>query len=95
MAPRWTDALRSVDPHTVFNFASDIDITGGNSGSPMIDAQGRIIGAVFDGNSESLGGAFGFDDTANRGVAVTTVAITEALQNVYRNDALVAELTRP
>ena len=95
LAPRWVDAQANVNPHTVFNFASDIDIIGGNSGAPMIDAQGRVIGAVFDGNSKSLGGAFGFDDTVNRGVAVTTVAITEALQNIYRNDALVAELTRP
>jgi hypothetical protein len=95
LAPRWADAQASVNPATVFDFASDIDIIGGNSGAPMIDAQGRVVGAVFDGNSESRGGAFGFDDTANRGVAVTTVAITEALQNVYKNDALVAELTRP
>lgn len=95
LAPRWVDAQASVNAQTVFDFASDIDIIGGNSGSPMIDAQGGVIGAVFDGNIESLGGAFGFDDTVNRGVAVTTVAITEALRTIYKNDALVAELTRP
>ncbi len=93
LAPRWQTAQGKVNPNTVFDFTSDIDIIGGNSGSPEIDAQGDVIGAVFDGNINSLGGAFGFDDTSNRGVAVSTAAITEALKNVYGNDALVAELT--
>jgi V8-like Glu-specific endopeptidase len=93
LAPRWQTAQGKVNPNMVFDFTSDIDIVGGNSGSPEIDAQGDVIGAVFDGNINSLGGAFGFDDTSNRGVAVSTAAITEALKNVYGNDALVAELT--
>ncbi len=93
LAPRWQNAQGKVNPDTVFDFVSDIDIVGGNSGSPEIDAQSDVIGAVFDGNIESLGGAFGFDDTVNRGVAVSTAAITEALEKVYGNDALVAELT--
>ena len=51
------------------------------------------MGAVFDGNIESLGGAFGFDDRVNRTVSVSTAAITEALKNVYGDQSLVAELT--
>jgi hypothetical protein len=93
LAPRWVEGQDKVNPNTVFDFVSDIDIVGGNSGSPEIDAQGDVIGAVFDGNIESLGGSFDFDDTVNRGVAVSTAAITDALKNVYGNDALVAELT--
>ena len=93
LAPRWVNAQGKVNPNTVFDFTTDNDIIGGNSGSPAIDAQGQVIGAAFDGNIHSLGGAFGFDDTQNRSVVVSTAAITEALRNVYGADALVADLT--
>lgn len=95
LAPKWVDAQNKVNPETVFDFATNNDIIGGNSGSPVIDARGQVIGAVFDGNIHSLGGAFGFDDTQNRAVAVSTAAITEALRNVYGRTALVDELTKP
>jgi hypothetical protein len=93
LAPRWVAANGEVDDKTVFDFVSTIDIIGGNSGSPEIDAKGNVIGAVFDGNIESLGGAFGYDETVNRGVAVSTVAVTEALKKVYHDENLVHELT--
>ena len=94
LTPRWQTAQGKVNPNTVFDFVTDNDIIGGNSGSPMIDAKGNVVGAAFDGNIESLGGAFGFDDRVNRTVGVSTAAITEALRNVYGNQALVAELTQ-
>jgi hypothetical protein len=93
LAPRWRHAQDKVDPHTVFNFVSDNDIIGGNSGSPIIDASGNIIGAAFDGNLQGLGGAYGFDDRVNRCVGVSTAAITEALRKIYGDQSLVAELT--
>jgi hypothetical protein len=92
LAPRWVNAEGKVDPATVFDFVTDNDIVGGNSGSPMIDAQGHVIGAIFDGNIESLGGNFGFDEKVNRAVGVSTAAITEALEKIYGNPALVADL---
>ena len=92
LAPRWQAAQGKVDPQTVLDFVSDNDIIGGNSGSPVINAKGDIIGAAFDGNIESLGGAFGFDDRVNRTVSVSTAAITEALRNVYGDRPLVTEL---
>ena len=95
LADRWVNAQSKVNPQTVFDFSTDNDIIGGNSGSPAIDAQGDVLGAVFDGNIHSLGGAFGFDDTTNRSVVVSTAAITEALKNVYNDQSLVAELTAP
>ena len=82
-----------VNPGTVFDFVSDNDIIGGNSGSPAINAKGEVVGAIFDGNIESLGGAFGFDGRVNRAVSVSTAAITEALKSVYGDQALVTELT--
>jgi hypothetical protein len=94
LAPRWQNARNSVNPKTVFDFVSDNDIIGGNSGSPAINANGEVVGAIFDGNIESLGGTFGFDDRVNRAVAVSTASITEALRNIYHADNLVAELTK-
>jgi hypothetical protein len=95
LTPRWVDAQGKVNPDTVFNFVTDNDIIGGNSGSPVIDAQGGVVGAAFDGNIQSLGGAFGFDAAQNRCVVVSTAAITEALAGVYGEHELVAELTAP
>jgi hypothetical protein len=92
LTPRWIAAQSRLDPATVFDIAESIDITGGNSGSPLIDARGDVIGAVFDGNIHSLGGAFAYDGAVNRGVAVSTAAITEALDKVYGDTALVREL---
>lgn len=91
-APRWIAAKGKLDPKTVYNYVTTNDIIGGNSGSPVIDAKGRVIGAAFDGNIHSLGGAFGYDGTINRTVAVSTASITEALTKVYGRDALVKEL---
>ncbi|HEX3653398.1 MAG TPA: S46 family peptidase [Rhizomicrobium sp.] len=93
LAPKWVAARNRVNNDTVFDMTSDNDIIGGNSGSPLINARGEVIGAVFDGNIESLGGAFAFDDSINRTVAVSTAAIIEALKNVYRQDGLVRELS--
>ncbi len=93
LAPHWQNAKGKLNPGTVFDFVSDNDIIGGNSGSPAINAKGEVVGAIFDGNIESLGGAFGFDDRVNRAVSVSTAAITEALKNIYGDRALAAELS--
>jgi hypothetical protein len=93
LTPRWIAAQSKLNPDTVFDIAESIDIIGGNSGSPLIDAKGDVIGAVFDGNIHSLGGAFAYDGKVNRGVAVSTAAITEALDKVYGAESLVRELT--
>ncbi|HTA66257.1 MAG TPA: S46 family peptidase, partial [Xanthomonadaceae bacterium] len=68
------------------------DIIGGNSGSPVINRNGEVVGLVFDGNIESLGGDYWFDERVNRTVAVHSGAILEALRKVYGADRLVAEL---
>ncbi len=93
LMPRWQQAAGKVNGGIVFDFVSDNDIIGGNSGSPAINAKGEVVGAIFDGNIHSLGGAFGFDGRLNRAVSVSTAAITEALRTVYDNQALVRELT--
>jgi len=91
----WAEARNVLNPRTIYNISSSNDIVGGNSGSPLLDEDGAVIGAVFDGNILSLGGTFSFDTEVNRAVTVSTVAITEGLEKVYGMDALVAELTAP
>ena len=85
-------AKASVDPATVFNFVTTNDITGGNSGSPVVGARGELLGTAFDGNEASIAGDFAYDGTRNRTVAVSTAAITEALDKVYARKLLLSEL---
>lgn len=92
LTPKWAAAEPRINKDVVFNISSDNDIIGGNSGSPLIDRQGRVVGAVFDGNIHSLGGAYGFDGRVNRTVSVSTAAVTEALRTVYGADRILAEL---
>jgi hypothetical protein len=92
LAQSWVAAQARVNPATPFNMVSTNDIIGGNSGSPLINREGEVVGAVFDGNIQSLGGDFAYDGRSNRTVSVTTAAITEALRHVYRADHLVTEL---
>jgi V8-like Glu-specific endopeptidase len=92
LAPKWLAAESSLNKSTVFNLTSTNDIIGGNSGSPLIDAKGRVVGAVFDGNIHSLGGGYGYDARTNRTVSVSTAAISEALRKVYKADRLADEL---
>jgi Peptidase S46 len=93
VTPSWAAARASLNLTTPFNISTTNDIIGGNSGSPLIDRQGRIVGAAFDGNIHSLGGNYAYDERLNRTVSVTTAAMTEALTKVYKADRLVRELT--
>jgi hypothetical protein len=92
LSQRWIDARAALDPNTIFDVSSSTDVIGGNSGSPLLDQQGRVVGAIFDGNIHSLGGEYFYDGTLNRSVTVANTAIQAALANVYHADALLAEL---
>jgi len=89
----WLASKAKLDLATPFNLVTTNDIIGGNSGSPMINQKGELIGLVFDGNIHSLGGDYGFDEKLNRTVAVHHAAITEALSKIYGGKRLVDELT--
>ncbi|MDP2116118.1 MAG: S46 family peptidase, partial [Brevundimonas sp.] len=91
-AQAFLDNESRVNKDTVYDFVSTNDIIGGNSGSPVINADGEVIGTAFDGNIHSLGGSFGYDGTLNRTVSVSTAAITEALRNIYPSPRLLEEL---
>jgi hypothetical protein len=90
----WIAAEKKVDPNAQLNFVSTNDIIGGNSGSPVIGRNGEVIGLIFDGNIQSLGGDFGYDGAQNRAIAVDVTGISEALKNIYHADRLVKELTQ-
>ena len=92
LPPAFAANRAKIDPNTTYDFVTTNDIIGGNSGSPVIDRQGRVIGAAFDGNIHSLGGNYGYDGAVNRTVVVSTDAVQEALEKIYPAPHLVAEL---
>jgi hypothetical protein len=89
---RWRAARGRLNPRSILDFVTSNDIVGGNSGSPVVDARGQVVGAAFDGNQASIAGDFAYDGAVNRTVVVSTVAIDEALTKVYGRGDLVREL---
>ena len=92
LAPRWRAAEKALDLSTPIDFVCTTDIIGGNSGSPVVNRAGELVGLVFDGNIESLVGDYVYDEATNRTVAVHSAGMTEALLKVYDAGALVEEL---
>jgi hypothetical protein len=92
LPPRWVEKWPAIKEPVPFNFVSTNDIIGGNSGSPVINANGEIVGLIFDGNISSLANRFVYGETTQRAVSVDTAGMIEALTHVYGADAVVKEL---
>jgi len=90
---RWVAKKGALPLDTPFNFVSTLDIVGGNSGSPVVNRAGEVVGVIFDGNIQSLPGYFIYDGAVNRAVSVDARGILTALRLVYGADRLVAEIT--
>ncbi|MGD0498224.1 MAG: S46 family peptidase [Bryobacteraceae bacterium] len=89
---RYVEGRGKLDLSTPLNFVTTNDVVGGNSGSPVINAKGELVGLVFDGNIESLVGDYIYDVETNRTVAVHTAGMIEALRKLYGAQKLVDEL---
>ena len=89
---RWLDKKAELNLSTKFNFVSDADIIGGNSGSPVVNKANEFVGIIFDGNIQSLVLDCIYTDKQARAVSVDSAAIIEALRNVYDGSALADEL---
>ena len=74
------------------NFLSDLDITGGNSGSPVLDAEGKLVGLAFDGNWESVSSNWVFDPKMTRMISVDQRYMRWIMQEVYPAPQLLEEM---
>ncbi len=92
LTQRFVGKRGQIDMLTPLDFVTTNDIIGGNSGSPVVNRAGELVGLIFDGNSESLVGRFVYDEEKNRAIAVHAGAITYALRAIYDAAPLADEL---
>uniref|UniRef100_UPI0035667E55 S46 family peptidase n=1 Tax=Novipirellula sp. TaxID=2795430 RepID=UPI0035667E55 len=84
----WMKAKSKVDLDTQLNFVCTADIIGGNSGSPVVNREGELVGLIFDGNIQSLTSDYLYSDEQARAVSVSGVGIIEALRSIYNAKSL-------
>jgi hypothetical protein len=93
LPPRWLKAKGQLDPATPFNFVSTADTIGGNSGSPVLNRAGELVGINFDRNRHGLVRNFVYTDEQARHISVHSRGVLEALRALYDAGPLVKELT--
>jgi hypothetical protein len=89
----WLEGKDKLDLSTPFNFVSTADTIGGNSGSPVLNREGELVGLNFDRNRHGLVRNFVYTDVQARHIAVHSKSVLEALRKLYPAESLVKELT--
>jgi hypothetical protein len=90
----WHKAKDQIEKSTPLNFVCTADIIGGNSGSPVINRAGELVGVIFDSNLQGLTASYFYDDKVARAVCVHSSALPEALRNIYGAHDLAEQLGR-
>jgi hypothetical protein len=90
---RWLDGKAKLDLSTPFDFVSTADTIGGNSGSPVLNRAGELVGINFDRNRHGLVRNFVYTDVQARHIAVHCRAVLEVLRKLYGAGSLANELT--
>jgi len=93
LADSWMKEKSKIKLDTPINVVETADIIGGNSGSPVVNRAGDLVGIIFDGNIQSLPWNFVYDDSIGRSLQVDSRGILEALRDIYGAKALADELT--
>jgi hypothetical protein len=89
---RWMTSKSKLSLDTPLDFVTTADTIGGNSGSPLVNQRGEIVGVNFDRNMQALPRNFFYEDKVGRNIAVDVRGIQEALRNLYGATALADEL---
>jgi hypothetical protein len=90
----WWDRKDKLDLKTPYNFVCTADIIGGNSGSPVVNTKGEVVGLIFDGNIQSLALDIAYTETEARAVSVDSRAMIEAMKRIYDAGPLAEEILK-
>ena len=89
----WVKAKSKISPNVPLNEISTLDVIGGNSGSPVVNTDGELVGVAFDANKALLAGRYVYDEEGARAMSVDSRAILEGLRKIYNANELADELT--
>ncbi len=94
LSDEWLGRAGELNPETPVNFVTTHDITGGNSGSPVVNRAGELVGLIFDSNAHGLVSDFAYTEERGRAVSVHPAAIIESMRHIYQADRVIEELSR-
>ena len=90
----WSEAKDKINRKVPYNFVCTADITGGNSGSPVVNKQGELVGLIFDSNAPGLKLGYGYKEGNGRAVSVHSAGMLEALDTIYGAKRVLAEIVK-
>ena len=90
----WADRKKALELEAPFNFITTNDVVGGNSGSPVVNQKGELVGIIFDSNHHALVGRYLYEGDRGRAIALDVRAMLAAWRDVYQAEALLTELQR-